>query len=122
MLAAETTFERRRRRNRFALTSTSARVRRPRLSIFRSGKHIYAQIIDDVKHVTIAAASTVEEKVATGLKSTASKDAAKKVGEMVAKRAMELGISNVVFDRGGYRYHGRVQALADGAREAGLKF
>ena len=91
----------------------------PRLDVFRSAKHIYVQIIDDVNGVTLAAASTVEKDFgAYG----GNKEAAKKVGEMIAKRALEKGIENVVFERGGYIYHGRVKELAEGAREGGLKF
>jgi len=91
----------------------------PRLDVFRSAKHIYVQIIDDVNGVTLASASTVEKDFgAYG----GNKEAAKKVGELVAKRALEKGIENVVFDRGGYIYHGRVKELAEGAREGGLKF
>ena len=91
----------------------------PRLNVFRSNANIYAQIIDDVNGVTLVSASTVEKEFdgATG-----NKDAAKKVGLMVAERAKAKGIEEVVFDRGGYVYHGRVAALADGAREGGLKF
>ena len=92
---------------------------RPRLDVFRSEKHIYAQIIDDVNGKTLCAASSVEKDF-DGLGS--NKDAAKKVGMTVAERAREKGIEDVVFDRGGYVYHGRVQALAEGAREGGLKF
>ncbi len=91
----------------------------PRLDVFRSAKHIYVQIIDDVNGVTLVSASTVEKDFgAYG----GNKEAAKKVGEMIAKRALEKGIENVVFDRGGYIYHGRVKELAEGAREGGLKF
>ena len=91
----------------------------PRLDVFRSAKHIYVQVIDDVNGVTLASASTVEKDFgAYG----GNKEAAKKVGEMIAKRALEKGIENVVFDRGGYIYHGRVKVLAEGAREGGLKF
>ncbi|MGJ3204137.1 50S ribosomal protein L18 [Geobacillus thermoleovorans] len=93
---------------------------RPRLSVFRSNKHIYAQIIDDTKSATIVSASTLDKEF--GLDSTNNIEAAKKVGELVAKRALEKGIKKVVFDRGGYLYHGRVKALADSAREAGLEF
>ena len=91
----------------------------PRLDVFRSAKHIYVQIIDDVNGVTLASASTVEKDFgAYG----GNKEAAQKVGETIAKRALEKGIENVVFDRGGYIYHGRVKELAEGAREGGLKF
>jgi large subunit ribosomal protein L18 len=93
-----------------------------RLSVFRSSKHIYAQVIDDVKGTTLAAASSVEKDMRGSLKTGANVDAAKAVGKLVAQRAMEKGIKDVVFDRGGYLYHGRVKALADAAREGGLKF
>ncbi len=93
---------------------------RPRLSVFRSSKHIYAQVIDDVRGVTLAAASTVEEAV--GAEKGTNKDAAAAVGRQVAERAKAAGVDAVVFDRGGYLYHGRVKALADAAREAGLTF
>jgi large subunit ribosomal protein L18 len=105
----------------------SARVRlrlkklgggRPRLSVFRSAKNIYAQVIDDARGVTLAHASTLEAKGQKG----ADKDAAAKVGALIAKRALDKGVKDVVFDRGGYLYHGRVKALADAAREAGLNF
>jgi large subunit ribosomal protein L18 len=91
---------------------------RPRLSVFRSSKNIYAQIIDDVRGVTLAAASTLEGEKTKG----SDKDAAALVGKLVAERAIEKGVKDVVFDRGGYIYHGRVKALADAAREAGLNF
>jgi len=92
---------------------------RPRLNVFRSNANIYAQIIDDVNGVTLVAASTLE-KAFEG--ATGNKEAARKVGKLVAERALEKGIDTVVFDRGGYLYHGRVAELAEGAREAGLKF
>ena len=91
----------------------------PRLCVYRSNKHISAQIIDDTKGVTLAAATT-QEKTFEGLGS--NKEAARKIGEIIAKRALEKGIEAVVFDRGGYLYHGRVSELAEGAREAGLRF
>ena len=94
---------------------------RPRLCVFRSSNNIYAQIIDDTNRVTLVAASSLEEAVKSAVNHTGNKDAAKKVGELVAKKAVEKGITEVVFDRGGYIYHGRVAALAEGAREAGLK-
>ena len=94
---------------------------RPRLSIFRSAKNIYAQVIDDERGVTLAAASTLEGDKAAKIKGS-DKDAAAKVGALVAQRAIEKGVKDVVFDRGGYLYHGRVKALADAAREAGLNF
>ena len=95
---------------------------RVRLSVFRSSKHIYAQVIDDIKGVTLAAASSIEKDLRGNLKTGANVDAAKAVGKLVAKRAMEKGVKNVVFDRGGYLYHGRIKALADAAREGGLSF
>ena len=102
---------------RRAITGTPER---PRLNVFRSSKHIYAQLIDDVNGVTLASASTLETEVDTA--DTTKIDAAKLVGELVAKRAIEQGHKIVVFDRGGYIYHGRVATLADAAREAGLQF
>ena len=93
---------------------------RPRLAVFRSNKHIVAQVIDDRAGVTLAAASTHEGDLRSG--ATGNKDAATKVGKLVAERAKAAGIEGVVFDRAGHKYHGRVAALADGAREAGLRF
>lgn len=95
---------------------------RPRLNVFRSSKHVYAQIIDDVKGVTIVAASTQDKELQESVKNGGNVDAARQVGELIAKRAKEKGIDQIVFDRGGYLYHGRIQALADAAREAGLVF
>jgi large subunit ribosomal protein L18 len=95
---------------------------KPRLAVFKSEKHIYAQIIDDMKGNTIASASTVDKELKKELKKTWNIEAAEKVGELLAKRAVEKGISNVVFDRGGFKYHGRIKSLADSARKAGLKF
>lgn len=95
---------------------------RPRLNVFRSSKHIYAQLIDDVKGVTIVSASTMDKELRDQVTNGGSVESARKVGELVAKRAKEAGATNVVFDRGGYLYHGRIQALADAAREAGLEF
>ena len=114
-------FAKRRLRNRTALRGRAAG--RPRLSVHRSGKHIYAQVIDDVRGVTLAAAGSADPAVRGPLsKSTASQEAAKLVGALVAERARERGIEKVVFDRGGYIYHGNVKALADAAREKGLQF
>lgn len=93
---------------------------RPRLNIFRSGKHIYAQIIDDTMGNTLASASTLDKSL--DLTTTKNTEAAKQVGENIAKKALEKGIEEVVFDRGGFIYHGRIKELAEGAREAGLKF
>ncbi len=95
---------------------------RARLSVFRSSKHIYAQVIDDEKGQTLAAASSIEKDMRDSLKTGANINAAKEVGKLIAKRASEKGIKEVVFDRGGYLYHGRIKALADAAREGGLKF
>ena len=107
----------RRRAQRVRTRLKSAATGRPRLSVFRSSKNIYAQVIDDAQGVTLAAASTLE---ADG--KGADKDAAAKVGKLLAERAIEKGVKDVVFDRGGYIYHGRIKALADAAREAGLNF
>ena len=104
-------------RNRFSGTAE-----RPRLAVFRSNNHVYAQVIDDVAGKTLVSASTLEKDIKAELKNTDDIEAATKVGDVVAKRALEKGIKAVVFDRGGYIYHGKVQALADAAREAGLKF
>jgi large subunit ribosomal protein L18 len=95
---------------------------RVRLSVFRSSKHIYAQVIDDDKGETLAAASSIEKPMRGSLKTGADVAAAKAVGKLVAERALQKGVKNVVFDRGGYLYHGRVKALADAAREGGLSF
>ncbi|HAZ05332.1 50S ribosomal protein L18 [Acetobacterium wieringae] len=95
---------------------------RPRLNVFRSNKNIYAQIIDDTKGITLVSASSNDSELKGQLSKGGDKAAAKAVGQAIAKRALEKGIEAVVFDRGGYVYHGRVKELADGAREAGLKF
>ena len=110
--------QRRRLRLRFQLRRKA--IGRPRLSVFRSGKHIYAQVIDDRKGVTLAAASSLDE--ALTVKTGANKDAATAVGKLIAERAIAAGVKAVVFDRGGYQYHGRVAALATAAREGGLSF
>ena len=93
---------------------------RPRLSVFRSSKHIYAQVIDDAQGRTVAAASSLEKELKATLKTGADKAAAAAVGKLVAERAKKAGVDKVVFDRGGYRYHGRIKALAEGARAGGL--
>ena len=95
---------------------------RPRLSVFRSTNHIYAQIIDDVNGVTLAAASTVEKTIAEAVKEMTKSEQAKYVGSEIGRRALEKGVGTVVFDRSGYLYMGRLEALAEGAREAGLQF
>jgi large subunit ribosomal protein L18 len=97
-------------------------VGRPRLSVFRSGKHIYAQIIDDSAGKTLAAASTLDKDLKASLKTGADKDAAAAVGKLIAERSKAAGVLAVVFDRGSYLYHGRVKALAEAAREGGLDF
>ena len=111
-------FDRRKKRTRFRLVKNAGG--RPRLSVFRSGRHIYAQVIDDRAGVTIAAASTNEKEVSVA--KSWNVEAAKAVGKAIAERATAKGIKHVVFDRGGYIYHGRVKALADAARESGLDF
>jgi large subunit ribosomal protein L18 len=111
-----------RRKARIRRTIKAAAGARPRLSVFRSSKHIYAQVIDDRKGATVAAASSLEKDMRTSLKTGADIGAAKAVGKLVAERAAAAGIKEVVFDRGNYLYHGRVKALADAAREGGLNF
>ena len=100
----------------------SGTTERPRLNVYRSLNNIYAQVIDDTTHNTIVSASTLDEEIKSAVKSTGNKEAAKAVGALVAKRAIEKGIKVVVFDRGGYIYHGVVKELAEAAREAGLEF
>jgi large subunit ribosomal protein L18 len=111
---------RRRERLRFQLRQKSGG--RVRLSVFRSSKHIYAQVIDDVAGRTLAAASSLDQDLRKALKTGADTDAAAAVGKLVAERAVAAGVKEVVFDRGAYLYHGRVKALADAAREGGLAF
>jgi large subunit ribosomal protein L18 len=111
--------EKRHRRVRYKVSGTGER---PRLNVFRSSKHIYAQLIDDEQGRTIVAASSVEPDFRSGGKSGANLDAAKAIGTLIAERAKEKGVESVVFDRGGWRYMGRIQQLADAAREGGLKF
>jgi len=113
-------FGKRKARVRRTLQARSAG--RPRLSVYRSSKHIYAQVIDDAVGKTVAAASTLETDLKGALKTGADKAAAEAVGKVLAERALKAGIKDVVFDRGGYRYHGRVKALGDAARESGLSF
>jgi large subunit ribosomal protein L18 len=111
--------EARTRRHRRVRKKVRGTAERPRLAVFRSNRHIYAQVIDDVAGRTLASASTVEADARAG--ATATVDAAKAVGKRVGERAKAAGIASVVFDRGGFRYHGRVAGVADGAREAGLE-
>lgn len=109
----------RHKRMRYTLAGTAER---PRLNVYRSLNHIYAQVIDDDNRVTLASASTMEKEVMDKVKDMTKKEAAKIVGEVVAKRSLEKGVKQVIFDRGGYLYTGRVASLADGARSAGLDF
>jgi large subunit ribosomal protein L18 len=111
-----------RRKARVRRTIKAVAGERPRLSVFRSSKHIYAQVIDDRKGATVASASSLEKEMRSGLKTGADIDAAKAVGKLLAERASAAGVKAVVFDRGNYIYHGRVKALADAAREGGLNF
>ena len=106
-----------RMRNRFSGTA-----QRPRLAVFRSNNHMYAQIIDDVAHTTLVSAATTQKDVKAELEKTNNVEAAAYLGTVIAKKALEKGITEVVFDRGGFIYHGKIEALADAAREAGLKF
>ncbi|MGH6994093.1 MAG: 50S ribosomal protein L18 [Stellaceae bacterium] len=112
-------FNRRQQRVRYRISRTTQR--RPRLTVFRSSKHIYAQVIDDLSGRTLAAASSLDKAFKEGAKTT-NKDAATAVGKLLAERAKAAGVTAVVFDRGGYLFHGRVKALADAAREGGLQF
>jgi large subunit ribosomal protein L18 len=113
-------FDKRKTRVRRTLKARASG--RPRLSVHRSSKHIYAQIIDDAAGTTLASASTMEKDLRSSLKTGANKDAAAAIGKLVAERAVKAGVKEVVFDRGGYLFHGRVKALADAAREGGLSF
>jgi large subunit ribosomal protein L18 len=120
MLRKLNQFDRRKRRVRGALAR--GRADQPRLSVFRSSRHIYAQVIDDGQSHTLAAASSLEKDLKGKLKTGADKAAAAEVGKLLAQRALKAGVKTVVFDRGAYKYHGRIKALADGAREGGLSF
>lgn len=115
-------FRTRNKIRRVNIERNAKREIRPRLSVFRSGKQIYAQVIDDIKGVTLAAASTLDADLKEKLKSGANVEAATEVGKLVAQRAKKAGVEKVVFDRGRFVYHGRVKALAEGAREGGLSF
>lgn len=117
-----TSKQRRQFRVRKVVKKASEKNLRARLSVYRSGQHIYAQVIDDTKGVTLAAASTLDADIKAKLKSSSNKDAATAVGKVVAERAKKAGVEQVAFDRGSYAYHGRVKALAEAAREAGLSF
>lgn len=120
MFTPKERYTRRLNRTRAALRKKSRG--RLRLSVFRSGRHIYAQVIDDTKGATLAAASSLEKDLRSSLKTGADKAAATEVGKLLAERARAAGVEDVVFDRGAYKFHGRVKALADAAREGGLKF
>jgi large subunit ribosomal protein L18 len=120
MSAHSKQFQQRRARVRRALKKVAAD--RPRLSVHRSSKHIYVQLIDDAKGVTVAAASSIDRDLKASLAKGADKAAAAVVGKLIAERAIQAGIRDVVFDRGAYKFHGRVKALADAAREGGLSF
>jgi large subunit ribosomal protein L18 len=123
-MTIETNLIHRRERRTFRVRNRIRRSRttRPRLSVFRSNKHMYAQIIDDSTGTTLVAAGTVEKELGGAGKAASNKAAAAKVGQLLASRAIERGIKQVVFDRGPYKYHGRIQALADAARQGGLEF
>ena len=113
-------FDKRKLRNRLSIKKNIGN--KLRLSVFRSNKHIYCQIIDDVKQITLCASSTLDPEVKKDLKGSGTIDAAEKVGKDIAAKAKKIGFEKVVFDRGGYLYHGRVRSLAEGARSSGLKF
>jgi large subunit ribosomal protein L18 len=114
--------EARKRRQRRVRAHVSGTADRPRLNVFRSLSHIYAQVIDDKSGVTLVSASSLDSELRTEMAGKKKAEQAKAVGQAVAKRALAQGLTKVTFDRGGYRYHGRVKALADGAREGGLEF
>jgi len=114
--------EMRKRRHLRVRKKVNGSAERPRLNVYRSLRHIYAQLIDDNNRITLVSASTLDMDLRSRLTASGNKEAARQVGELLAKRAQEKGITEVVFDRGGYLYHGRVQALAEGARSQGLKF
>ena len=120
MSTKKTLFDKRKLRNRLSIKKNIEN--KLRLSVFRSNKHIYCQIIDDVKQITLCSSSTLDPKVKKDLKSSGTIDAAEKVGKDIAAKAKKIGFEKVVFDRGGYLYHGRVRSLAEGARSSGLKF
>ena len=122
MIKKESKNERRLRRHKRIRKKVFGTPERPRLCVFRSNKHIYAQIIDDTIGHTLVSASTLDPELREKLQKTWNKEAAREVGKLIARRALEKGIKKVVFDRGGYKYHGRVKELAEGAREGGLVF
>ena len=120
MSTKKSLFDKRKLRNRLSIKKNIGN--KLRLSVFRSNKHIYCQIIDDVKQVTLCSSSTLDPEVKKDIKSSSTIDAAEKVGKDIAAKAKKIGFEIVVFDRGGYLYHGRVRSLAEGARSSGLKF
>jgi len=120
MLSSKNLFERRARRTRYQIRKRASG--RPRLSVFRSGQHIYVQVIDDSQGKTLAAASSIEKELRKKLKSGGNREAAAEIGKLIAERAKKAGVTEVVFDRGGYAFHGRIKALAEAAREGGLSF
>ena len=120
MISKESSNVARLRRHARVRKTVVGTTQRPRLNVYRSLKNIYAQVIDDSNGTTLVAASSLDKEI--GLESGGNKEAAKKVGNLIAKKALEKGIKEVVFDRGGYIYHGRVASLAEGAREGGLEF
>lgn len=122
MLKKENSNKKRQKRHLRVRKNILGTPERPRLNVYRSLNHIYAQIIDDSVGKTLVSASTVDKDVKEKLETTGNKGAAKEIGKIVAQKALEKGIETVVFDRGGYIYHGRVKELAEGAREGGLKF
>ena len=120
MSTKKSLFDKRKLRNRLSIKKNIGN--KLRLSVFRSNKHIYCQIIDDVKQITLCSSSTLDPEVKKDLKSPGTIEAAEKVGKDIAAKAKKIGFEKVVFDRGGYLYHGRVRSLAEGARSSGLKF
>ena len=120
MSTKKSLFDKRKLRNRLSIKKNIGN--KLRLSVFRSNKHIYCQIIDDVKQITLCSSSTLDPEVKKDLKSSGTIEAAEKVGKDIAAKAKKIGFEKVVFDRGGYLYHGRVRSLAEGARSSGLKF
>jgi len=121
-LASKRTLKIRNKREKRVRGKLSGTSERPRLSVFRSDRHIYAQVINDAQGITIAAASTLNKEIADQIKGKKKVDVAREVGKLIAERLKNLGVEKVVFDRGRFLYHGRVKALADAARENGLKF
>ncbi len=122
MVSKVSSNERRLERHRRIRNNLNGTSEKPRFDVFRSSKHIYVQVIDDVQGVTLVSASTAEKELKEAIEGKTKTEAAKIIGQVAAERAKAKGIENVVFDRGGYIYHGRVKAVADGAREAGLNF